>query len=418
MSTLHQKHTQTLVPIETWCYASPEEAIKWNKIDLWLFAESLLYYDKVMVAPSNPDIFYELLSYFHKRNQLDIFYELFDDEIIWIYDHAFISTAVSKDWEFSIWNIQDPIQERANTFKQRYLYNPKIDEILPKARHRKRLYNALEWNFIEGKASDFEVEINDARDDFGNNKRNAIIVQALVDNIYSIYNLGKSPDITVRIDSNIEWKYSITWNFDFNELNRITWNKLWLHLWVPFTALANSNRLIWTAAKLWSDLYLPSPMSQLIWNKLQESLLRNNKPQWITHILKDKTWFPDIRSLVNNWVLDFSDILKIRKEAKKFRLWLQEEWEKDRDAIFAYQNEVIESVWLEKYWKKAYQIFWVLWGGSLVWSLATTQFQDPIIGASLWTIAGSFINHLWKKLETEWRPIVFWNWTNNYIKNK
>ena len=413
------KHSQTLVPIETWCYASPDEAIKWNRIDLWLFAESLLYYDKSIIAPSTPDIFYELLNYFSNKNQLDIFYKLFEDKIVWIYDHAFISTAVYNDWEFSIWNIQDPIQERPNTFRQRYLYNPKINEILPKARYRKRLYSALEWNFMEGKASDFEAEINDAREDFGNNKRNAVIVQALVDNIYSTYNLGKAPDIAVKIDSNVEWKYTITWNIDFNELNQLTWNKLWLHLWIPFTALANGNKLIWTASKLWSDLYLPSPMSQLVGNKLQESLLRIDKPQWITNILKDRVGFPDIRNLVNSWQLDFHDVMRIRKEAKKFRLWLQEEWEKDRDAILAYQNEFIEAVWLEKLWKKAYNIFWVFWWWGTIWAVVWAAISpEPILWAAIWWITTGFIDYLWRRLDTDWRPIVFWNWTSSYVKNK
>jgi hypothetical protein len=53
-------------------------------------------------------------------------------------------------------------------------------------------------------------------------KINEIVIQSLVDDIYKINSLGKPPEIQVKITPRGSDLTDITWNIDFNELNRLT----------------------------------------------------------------------------------------------------------------------------------------------------------------------------------------------------
>ena len=56
-------HTTALVPIEAWCFNSPEVRYKGNHIDVGLFAESLIYYDRILLNVGNPSQFAELIKW-------------------------------------------------------------------------------------------------------------------------------------------------------------------------------------------------------------------------------------------------------------------------------------------------------------------------------------------------------------------
>jgi hypothetical protein len=69
---------------------------------------------------------------------------------------------------------------------------------------------------------DFSKEIENAREEFQLAEINEIVIQSLVNDIYKINKLGKPPEIQVKITPRGNDLIDITWNIDFNELNRIT----------------------------------------------------------------------------------------------------------------------------------------------------------------------------------------------------
>jgi hypothetical protein len=89
-------------------------------------------------------------------------------------------------------NMQDPIQEQTNTFEQRFLYHQSLNGCFKNSSERKRLYKALRGKVVEVKAKDFGSSIENARQDYLDPGRKALLLQALVDNFRS-FGLGTPP---------------------------------------------------------------------------------------------------------------------------------------------------------------------------------------------------------------------------------
>jgi len=184
-------HDSVLVPVETWAYASPSLRSSGSIIDIGLFAEALIYYDCVIVNPTNQSQFANFLQWFINQNRLDDFYALLQEGSLKIYDYAFMTTVIEKDGSYSLWNIQDQIQAKENTFEQRFLYHQEIENLFPKARHRNKLYTALRENVIEVKSEGFSNAIENAREDYKDARRNAVVVQSFVDELYKYKGLAR-----------------------------------------------------------------------------------------------------------------------------------------------------------------------------------------------------------------------------------
>jgi hypothetical protein len=403
-------HTTTIVPLESWCYSSPEIRARGKTVDIGLFAEALIYYDRVVANITNQPQLAEFLQWFIAQDHLDDFFALVRDGIVKLYDYSFATTAIrdNRTGEYSIWNVQDSIQQKPNTFEPRFLYHKSVEAIFKKARHRKRLYEALRGNVIEVKADDFGRTLENARKDYHNPQRNALIVQAFVDELYRLRNLGRPPQIKATVLRSADGtKHHITWNG--KELN--------FHLGTPLTAGALSNRLIWSAAQLSCDLYVAQPMGMLVGDKLYESTQRVAKAGTIIEDLKAEVEFPDVRALVNDGMLDLQEILRIRKKARKFREWIQQESERDRNAIIAYHNEIAREINLVKAGRKALSIFGVI-GGGAAGSVVGSFIAGPH-GAAMGGAAGSAIGYLAdivSKIGSDWKPVVFGSWLRQRIE--
>jgi hypothetical protein len=50
-------HKTALVPIDAWCFNSPDVRFAGKRIDVGLFAESLIYYDQILLNVGNPSNF-------------------------------------------------------------------------------------------------------------------------------------------------------------------------------------------------------------------------------------------------------------------------------------------------------------------------------------------------------------------------
>lgn len=413
------KHSTTLVPIDTWCYASPELKFNGRKVDMGIFAEALLYYDEVIIAPSTPEVFLDFIIHFYKNSELDILFNLLNNGSLKIYDYAFIATGIEHKGEYSIWNVQDAKQEKPNSFEERYLYNESIDKLFPKGRHRKKFYDTIRGNYTEVKAFEFNNAIENARADYGNASRHELIAQVFINELYNLKKLGSPPEIKVSVERTENEKNILTWNIDFKEIAKIAGTNLNFNIGTPFTALANSNKLIWSAAKIGCDLYLPSPITKVVMDKLDESTSRTIKPSSIIKILEKEVEFPDIRKLINSEILTFKDIVEIRKKSKNFRNWIQDESERDRNALFAYQNEVNIESGLSKFGKKSLSAFGVV-GGGTAGGVIGSLIAGPI-GGAIGGGVGSGIPYLMDlalKIDENWKPVIFGNWLIEYVEKK
>lgn len=413
-------HTTAIVPLDSWCYSAPELLSAGRPVDIGLLAEALVYYDSVLINVATQPQLAEILRWFLERGTLRELLALIRGGIVRFYDYAFSTAAVldSGTGRFSIWNIQDQAQAEPETFEQRFLYHRSVEERFPNSRQRADLYKAFRGRVIEVKAKEFGRAVDEAREDYGTPRRNALILQAFADELYRMRGLGKAPEITTIVERLGDGTARrITWNVDFAELARIAGPELNFGLGTPLTAGALSNRLIWSAAQLGCDLYLARPMAMLVGDKLYETTERAARKGSIIEELRSKVEFPDIRSLVNSDGLTFDAVLQVRDRGCKFRRWLQEEADRDRDAIIAYHNEVARELGLIAVGRKVLSMFGVMGGGALgsVVGAAVAGPAGAALGGAVGTASGYAVD-VAAKIGADWKPVVFGEWLRHRIQ--
>lgn len=408
------KHSKTLIPLETWGYCSPELYLRDQIIDIGLLMEGLIYYDQIYVNTQSEPQFAELIGWFIKEDAFDELIRMFEDETLKVYDYSFISAPVEKDGIFTLLNLQDPIQATPNSFEQRFLYHSSIEKYIPHARHRKNLYKALRDRVIEIKASGFGLAVDNAQADFVNPKRSALIVQSLIDEIAKVVDLGEVPEIRTEI-SYFNEEITVTHNYDLNSLNQRLNGKLNIHPSTPLAGALACNKYIWSASRLECDLYLGNPISSLVGDKLYEVGWKADKSKKIIEQLNTEVEFPSIRNLVNSGVVGWNEIRQIRAKSKKFRRWLQNEGERDRNAIYAYHTEVSDELGLVKYGRKALQLTSVLGSAALGSYLGDITSVGSVEGSMVGAGVGYLLD-IGSRFQSDWKPVVFGNWLSNRIK--
>jgi len=413
-------HTMAIVPVEAWAYGSPALRYSGRSVDIGLFAEALIYYDCVAINLANHLQLADFLTWFIKQKRFDDFLALVNEGSIKLYDYAFATAHVyhADTDTYQLWNIQDEIQAQPDSFEQVFLRKDEIRQLLPKSRQREKLYRALRDNVIEVKAEAFSEGLENARQDHRDPRRVALIVQGFVDNLYSFRNLGRPPRIEASVETSADGvNRRITWNVDFKHLTSLAGAELNFTHATPLTAGAISNRLLWSAAEMNCDLYLASPMSTLVGDKLYEAPQKVAKAGIVIEELKAQVEFPDIKQLVNDGSLNLEEILIIRKKAKKFRDWLQSEAERDRDTIIAYHNEVGKELRLISAGRSTLNMLGVLGSPALGSIIGATVSGSA--GAALGGAVGSgagYLLSLASKLGADWKPIVFGDWLSEHIK--
>ena len=411
-------HTSALVPIESWCYMSPELRRRGQLIDIGLFAEALLYYDRVFVVPPNRKAFAQFVSWFVKQGKYGDLIGLIKDGVVSFYYYSFITTAVLDEQrhEYMIWNLQDEKAPNASMFELQCLATNNLKQVLPSVRQRARLHQAVEGRVVEAKADDFGAPVDNARRDCHDPGRSTLLVQAFLDEIYPMLGLDKPPQIRATVVEQ-PGKAHITWNVDLYQVGQALGKDLNFHLGSPLIGGACSNRLLWSAAELNCDLYVHSPMSRLIGDKLYESGERLARTQEIIEQLEAEVEFPAIRQLVNDERIGLGAVLQLRRKGHRFRRWLQDESDRDRNALIAYHHEVAkESGWVEG-GRRALNLFGVL--GSAAVGAGIGAAVAGIPGAVTGAVVGEGVKYvvdLASKLNQDWRPVVFGNWARDRIR--
>lgn len=379
-------------------------------------AEALIYYDQVLINVATPPQLAEFISWFVLQNKYSDLLSLLSDETIKLYDYGFRTAAFldASNNTYIIMNEQDPLSATPGTFEQRFLYHPSLNSCFRNSREKIKLYKALRGKVIEAKANDFGPSIDNARADYLDLRRSTLLIQAFIDEIYPSLGLDAPPEIAAKLES-LENGHRTVYNINFEKISQMLGQNLNFHLGTPLTGIAHCNRLIWSAAQEKCDLYLGSPMANLVGDKLYESHLRHARLKENIGQLNQEVEFPSIRKLVNDGKLDLSEVLRIRKKAKKFRDWLQTESDRDRNAIIAYHNEVAKEAGIISMGRKTLRIFGTLCIPVATAIAAKTYPEAALIVGS----AGAGIKYLIdvaSKIGENWKPVVFGNWVRNRIE--
>ena len=156
-------------------------------------------------------------------------------------------------------------------------------------------------------------------------------------------------------------------------------------------------------------------MANLVGDKLYESQLRNTKIKENIEQLNQEVEFPNIRKLVNDGNLDLQEILRIRKKAKRFRNWLQNESDRDRNAIIAYHNEVAKDAGIVSMGRKTLRMFGIL-GIPIATAFAIKTFPEAALITGSISAGAKYLVDVASKIGENWRPVVFGNWVRDRIE--
>ena len=418
------KHKLALVPIEPWAFHSPDVSNAGLQVDIGLFAEALIYYDRVLAIPTTEKGYAAFIRWFADRGRFDDLVALINEGSVSFYHYAFLTLPVLKDGVWTILNWQDEEQAKQAIFDSRILNHQDVRLALTSSKQQRKLRDALDGKVIEVKSTGFGPPIQNAIDDFGNAKRLALVVQAYADAAYAIRGGKAAPEITAEVIGLGGEKQKIKWNVNFDDINKGLEPDAQIREHIPLTALAHANRLIRSASNLESDLYLNSPMSVLVGDKLAEASLQCARIKDTIDTLIQEVEFPNVRQLVNDGKISFGDILELRKKAQRFRGWLQDEASRDRNALIAYHEEIqFEPKWM-KSGRKVLRLF-----GSGVGAVAAASgaaagaaLGGPaaaIVGAAGGQLAGEglkFLADTAAKMNEDWKPVVFGRWAKERLK--
>lgn len=410
-------HSTALVPVDAWAYMSLDLAMSGRAVDVGLVAESLLYYDQILLSITTQPQFAALLSWFKHQNELETLVSLLRDGTIRIHEYSFLPAPAQKagDDTFFLINVQDEEQLKPNSFDRRFVQHAEVAKVLTTS-ERDALSAALEGKVIEEKADGFGEAIEEARRDFTSPQRSALVVQAFVDELYRIRKLGQPPAIRATVLSE-GTKNRVTVNIDFRQLEEMVGPKLRWHRGTPIAAAAANNRLLTSASRRRCDLYLGRPLSALAGDKLYEGAKAFQKPGEIIESLKAAVEFPDVRSLVNNGRLDIRAILNLRAHSTRFRRWLQSEADRDRDALIAYHHEVANKIGWRDPALHAISLFGFIGAGTVGGALGAL-WAGPTggaLGGALGGTAAYLIDIGTRMATAEWRPVVFGEWLRERI---
>lgn len=427
-------HGLALVPLGAGYHQSPDVLARGRSVDTGLLAESLIYYDRVLINVDNPVRFRDLISLLVQQGlpSSDII-ALFRDGTLQVLNFAFTTNPYVEFREsglhiHGLYNIQDQVMVKANSFTERFLGFEPLKECFADSSQYDDFCYALEGRVVEVKPDEIgAVAIENAWQDFLDPDRNELIAQQLVNEIYKLKGLGKAPTVKVSVNSKEDGTHQVKWNIRMDQLPALDAEvKIKAAASLPLSIASEANKYLLASGRQKCDLYLTSPVSVAVGDKLFEALnLRVDSTTKIRNLIESleaKVEFPNLRKYINEDRIDFDRILEIRRKGKRFRTWLQTEAERDRDAMFAYHTEVAKESGFVGVSRRALRLFGFV-GGSVLGGVIA---HDPGIAA-----VGGIAGHVMQKgvekgtdylfklgagLGSDWKPICFGNWYKGRIE--
>lgn len=404
-------HNRALVPIHADGVHGPDARILGSQVDIGLMCEALIYYDQVLINLGDPMKFHQFVKWFVKRNLLPELILLLQEKTIVFYDYAFLTAPINKDGTSFLVNLVETTQNNPRSFIDRYLLRDETRRLFVNPSRFDSFVAAASDGLIEMSADEFGRNIDGASEDFHDLKRNAFIVQTLVDKIAPLVNI-KPPKIEVGVVKSGD-KRTFTYNFDFTQLEKASTIKGFFGTHTPMYAAAAVQKYLFTSLRDNCDLFLGSPISEITGDKLYESSSRVQKIQGMIDKLSMEVEFPRVRELVNKNDLRLGHILEIRKKSGRFRKWVQAETEKDRNEIIAYHSEVAKNQGFLSASKRSLEIFGAIGGAAIGAKMAPGY--GEVTGAVTGAALGS-ISQFTAGLINGWKPYVFGEWYKSRIK--
>lgn len=467
-------HHIALVPLATSQQQTPELFYKGKKADTGLFAESLIYYDTVYVHFDNGEQFASFISIIIQQGlTYEQLIELVEEGTLKFFKTVTIHPVMTRDritdeirndiiTQFVA--IEEEAIKNPDYFEKTFLDTPFLRDSFSNLSYinKNDFDRFCESAKINSLTFDNQVVssglVDNAYEDFLNPERYKLIVKTLLDEIYKINDLGKVADFEVRIrELNTRNMDEIARNLNTTVIGRnfdndeykiyevdcqipvkgLKDSKTFLNLFrtLPLSVAGVANLYIRSAGKLKCDLFLPNPISQIIGNKLYEIgdleiSKRNIKAQNVIEDLKIEVEFPDLHPLVNRGEIDFVKVLEIRKKGKRFREWLQSEVERDRNAFWAYHNEIAKESGFTKNMRRSLNLFGFVTstalGGLVGHYLSDNPISSAVGGITTGIVANEVIKQTTRKVSEklfdygagigkDWKPVCFGKWYNDEI---
>lgn len=318
-----------------------------------------------------------------------------------------------------------------NYFQKSLFENEEFSKIFPNKEIYESFCKTIQDKITEGKADKFSTAVDNAKADYNDLRRRTFMLQSLLNELFLTKNLGSAPLVYCENSADLFGRPIIRWNRDLQVIaenlgmkghNNVSAAQMLESF--SLSGAAHSNRLLLAAMLNDADLYLPSPLSIITGDKLYEASQEESvKTKFIIESLQgQEVNFPDLRHEINNNNLDFKEVLLIRKEGKVFRKWLQDESERDRDALIAYHNEVANATNFKRNIGKTLQLFGDISGSVASALIGASTVAHPEIGPTTGKVMGvltgqgiKYLGSLGAKLGEEWKPVVFGKWYTKHI---
>ncbi|MGC2238635.1 MAG: hypothetical protein WA584_20950 [Pyrinomonadaceae bacterium] len=472
-------HTTALVPLATSEYQTPELFYKGNKADTGLFAESLIYYDTLYVHAGNSEQFADFIS---KLIQQGLSYEqlielIENGSLKFIYpitSHAFCSRGMipgepGNNIIFSFHPFEEESIKKPNYFEKTFLDTDILrNSFSGLSNLNEKAYNrfcevSIENSLVFDGESIATGLVDNAYEDFLNPERYKLIVKSVLIEIYKLNGIDEVPDFDVRIRKlNYEDLLEVAENSHSLKSTLVGRNysngryEIYeVDSKIPLKGIKNAeqhartfrtlplscagliNTYIRSAGILKCDFFLPNPVSQIIGNKLYEindfeiskdSVRKQNLVDKLENIVR----FPDLHSLINQNQIDFNQVLKIRKKAKKMREWLQQtdvDLDSDFQIFEAYLNEAAKESGFTKNIRRSLHVFGFVASTAIGGLVGHSMSDNPLsttVGAATGSIANEVIKQSSRKLSEklfdygadigkDWKPVCFGNWYKKRI---
>jgi hypothetical protein len=427
-------HGLALVPLGAGYHQSPDVLARGRSVDTGLLAESLIYYDRVLITVDNPVRFSDLISLLVQQGlPTSEITSLFRDGTLQVLNFAFTTNPYVEFRQgglhiHGLYNFQDQAMLKPNSFFERFLGFEQLRNCFENTSQYDDFCQALEGRVVEVKADDIgAAAIDNAYQDFLDPERNQLMAQQLVNEIYRIKRMGKAPKLKVTVNPSEDGTHEIRWSIPIDQLPALdAETNIKAAATLPLSTAAEANKYLWASDKWKCDLYLSSPMSVAVGDKIFEAssieTVGGGKIRDVVESLEAKVEFPDLRRYINDDRIDFDRIFEIRHKGKKFRTWLQTEAERDRDAIIAYHNEVAKESGFVGMARRGLKLFGFVSGTILGSAIG----HEPSAGA-IGGIAGhlaqkglekgaEYLFDLGADLGSDWKPVCFGDWYKSKIE--
>jgi hypothetical protein len=402
------KASRILVPLEPWIGNGLDLRVKGKSADLGAFAESLVYYDQVLLNMTSRDQMSALLGWLAASDCIPLFMELLENSVVIPYYYDFFVTPIyiPENDAYSLrYNIQEKADSRFGLFRDTVI--GRIDYFIVKRKEQQRFIHLLE--------NTTHLVSPDTYGKSGENAQELILdavscknlIGSLLESLHENGLIESVPELSATAVVNSSGQRKISLNVDLAEIGKTIGKHYNVGRHTPFAIAVTANRLMWSAASEMADLSTSNPMYSFLCSNLENAVIHFGRTKYNLSRLIKEVDFPDIRHEVNMGHLSANQIIDMRKYSKEFRGWLHKETELDHDILVHYYNDLIKRFNIPPFVKKVLDITSVC-TSAVISSVIGGQIDNQT-GAVVGTAAGSFLKDIVAKLDDGWSPKIFGN---------